>query len=1041
MKKEKGQKNLAAAMRRGGVIRAAVLGSLIVVIILIVGTIWTARSASHDTEKAVRSVSLLYLDELAGRREQVVSATLDDYIRDMDASIGLIEKSDLESKESLQAYQTRMKQLYKLEKFAFVDENGLIYTSRGTRTDIDQYDFDYRNITGAQVSVRDAGENKTVVIAHSVDRLPLEDQTLVACFMEMSMDNFLEAVSLKSTNNSTTFCNLYKADGVSFTGLVLGGLSAEDNLLTALKSAEYEGGYDYETVQRQFSERQAGVVSFTYNGIRETLSYVPVHGTDWMLTYLIRESVISEQIDAISRGIIHRALFQSLLTAVVLLILSAVMILQTRKAERLYSERETAEMQQQELEERLALQDELLEQEKMRTQQDSMITALASDYRSVYYVDLETGRGVCYRRDDVHADDIGPGDGFDYMKEFQAYARDCVTEEYREAFLQFIEPDSIRKGLANSLIITLRYLVKKDGEEKYEMLRMAGVRHPEDRTDHRVHAVGAGFTDIDAEMRDSLAKNQALSDALEAAEEASRAKTAFLSNMSHEIRTPMKAIIGLNSLALRKPELDQDTREYLEKIGASARHLLGLINDILDMSRIESGRIVLRREEFSFRAMLEQINTMVHTQCREKGLTYECKMTGGVADYYIGDDMKLKQVLINILSNAIKFTEAPGEVTLFVERTNVFDEQSTLKFVIRDTGIGISEEFLPRIFESFTQEDATRNNKYGSTGLGMAITKNIVELMNGSISVQSQKGEGTEFTVIVTLKNCERCDFDSNSINYKDLRVLVVDDEKVAAEHAMIVLDEAGIKADVALSGEEALRMLRLAHTKQEHYNLVLLDWKMPQMDGIEVAKKIRERYDNETTVIILTSFNWDEIMDEALHVGVDSFLAKPLFASNVIDEFERIARRNNMSLFKEKQRAELAGRKVLIAEDMEINAEIVREVLSFKEVETQLAGNGEEVLSIFEKSEPFYFDAILMDVRMPKMDGLEATEAIRGLDRKDAGIVPIIAMTANAFDEDVQRSLQVGMNAHLSKPVEPDRLYRTLEELIWEAGEKKTGE
>ncbi|MCR5418656.1 MAG: response regulator [Lachnospiraceae bacterium] len=397
--------------------------------------------------------------------------------------------------------------------------------------------------------------------------------------------------------------------------------------------------------------------------------------------------------------------------------------------------------------------------------------------------------------------------------------------------------------------------------------------------------------------------------------------------------------------------------------------------------------------------------------------------------------MKLKQVLINILSNAIKFTQAPGSVTLMIERTNVFDDQSTLKFVIKDTGIGISEEFLPKIFESFTQEDSGRHNKYGSTRLGMAITKNIVELMNGSISVQSKKNEGTEFTVIVTLKNCEHSEYDSSIINYKDLRVLVVDDEQVAAEHAMIVLDEAGIKADIALSGEEALKMLEVAHTKQEHYNLVLLDWKMPQMDGIEVAKKIRERYDNETTVIILTSFNWDEIMDEAMHVGVDSFLAKPLFASNVIDEFERIARKNNMSLFKEKMRAELSGRRVMIVEDMEINAEIMKEVLAIREMTVDCAKDGEEALSLFKEHEPFYYDAILMDVRMPKMDGLEATTAIRALDKEDATIIPIIAMTANAFDEDVQRSLQVGMNAHLSKPVEPDRLYQPLEELIWEAG------
>ena len=1025
-------------VKRGGIIQAAVIASLIVAAILIIGTIWTGRSASTGAGRAVRNVSLLYLDELAGRREQVVASTISDYISDVDVAIGLIEKSDLESVESLQNYQARMKQLYNLEKFAFVDESGLIYTARGTRTDIDVYDFDYTAITGPEVSIRQSGANDSkVVIAMPVDRLDLCGKTLVACFIEVDMDHFLDEVSIQTGSNNTTFCNIYRSDGVALTGLVLGGLSAEDNLLAALQNAEFDDGYDYDTVKKQFEDCVAGVASFTYNGISETLKYVPIHGTDWMLTYLIRESVITEQLDNITEGIVRRSLILSIIIALVMIGVSMVMIFQTRKAVRLATERENAEVMQQELEERIALQDELLEQEKKRTQQDSMITAMASDYRSVYYVDLDSGKGVCYRREDDADDGIKPGDEFDYIAEFTKYADECVAEDYRKAFLDFISPDAIREALKKNTLITIRYLAKRNGEEAYEMLRMAGVRHPEDRHDHIVHAVGAGFTDIDSEMRDSLAKNQALSDALKTAEEASRAKTAFLSNMSHEIRTPMNAIIGLDSLALRNRELPAETKDYLEKIGDSARHLLGLINDILDMSRIESGRIVLRREEFSFRRMLEQINTMVMSQCSEKGLKYECSLTGGVADFYIGDDMKLKQVLINILSNAIKFTDAPGQVELAVERTKVFDDQSTLKFVIKDTGRGMDEDFIPKIFDSFTQEDSTRNNKYGSTGLGMAITKNIVELMNGTISVESKKGEGTAFTVFVTLRNCAQSHIDSDTLNVRDIRILVVDDEQVAAEHARMVLDEAGIKADIALSGPEALNMLETAHTRHEHYNLVLLDWKMPDMDGIEVSREIRKRYDNETTVIILTSFNWDEIAEEAYHAGVDSFLAKPLFASNVIDEFERIARKNNMSLVKKKQRAELKDRRVLLAEDMEINAQIMMEVLRVKDIVTEVASNGRIAFEMFEKSERFYYDAVLMDVRMPEMDGLEATKAIRSLDRPDAPIVPIIAMTANAFDEDVQRSLQVGMNAHLSKPVEPDRLYQTLEELIWEAQTK----
>ena len=670
-----------------------------------------------------------------------------------------------------------------------------------------------------------------------------------------------------------------------------------------------------------------------------------------------------------------------------------------------------------------------------QTQANSMITAMASDYRSVYYVNLDENDGVCYRGDPTDPDQTPAGVHFPYLERITWYARYCVTEMYREGFLDFVNPDNIRRRLATQPIIAYRYLVVRQGREYYEMIRAAGVRRAEERDDHMVHAIGLGLTEIDAEMRESMAKNEALAQALTLAEDASKAKTAFLSNMSHEIRAPMNAIIGLDTLALHEEGLTPQIREYLEKIGDSARHLLALINDILDMSRIESGRIVLRKEEFSFAAMLEQINTMVMSQCADKGLHYECRILSAVDDYYIGDDMKIKEVLINILSNAIKFTDAPGSVELTIKRTAVFEGQSTLKFCIRDTGIGMDREFIPKIFDAFSQADSGRTNKYGSTGLGMAITRNIVEMMNGTIAVESEKGVGTAFTVVLTLKNAERQATDqAGKVDPKQLRVLIVDDEEIPAEHARTVLEEVGIRSDVCMSGEDALRMLEVQHVKQEPYNLVLLDWKMPERDGIDTARAIRERYDGETTVIIMTSYNWDEVADEAARAGVDSFLSKPLFAANVIAEFERIARHSNMRLFKEKQRAALEGRRILLAEDMEINAEIMMDVLEMRDMETDHAENGQIAVDMFKDSAPGAYSAILMDIRMPVMDGLEAASTIRAMNRPDAKTIPIIALTANAFDEDVQRSLQAGMNAHLTKPVEPDHLYQTLEELIYEA-------
>ena len=405
------------------------------------------------------------------------------------------------------------------------------------------------------------------------------------------------------------------------------------------------------------------------------------------------------------------------------------------------------------------------------------------------------------------------------------------------------------------------------------------------------------------EMVQELAEQrESLSIALEDANQANKAKTAFLSNMSHEIRTPMNAIIGLDRIALNDPDISETTREYLEKIGMSAQHLLSIINEILDMSRIESGRMTLNNEEFSFAKLLTQINTIISGQCRDKGLAYDCSVKGEIGDYYIGDDMKLRQVMINILGNAVKFTPSGGTVTFVVESAARFNGKTTLRFIISDTGIGMSQEFLPKLFDAFSQEDSSKTNRFGSTGLGMAITRNIVELMNGTISVESEKDKGTTFTVTVTLIDCD--------------------------------------------------------------------------------SKNAREE-------------------DNVLHP----------------DEFRAAA--------------DLKGRRVLLAEDVAVNAEIMIMLLSMREIEADLAENGRIAVEKFAEHEEGYYDAILMDMRMPEMDGLEATRRIRAMNRLDAKNIPIIALTANAFNEDVQNSMQAGLNAHLSKPVEPDILFETLEGLL----------
>ena len=1021
--------------RQKGITLASAIGGFVLVIILVFGTMWLGNNARKDTVSAVRSVRLLYLDELAGRREQVVSANMQEKIKVIHTALGLITEEDLSDGAHLQAYQTRIKQLFNLERFAFVSDSGLIYTSTGPRDESDQYHLDFNALNGSEIIVEDmGGTNKKVIIAVPT-QIQFDDVELIACFMQIDMKEMLAGVSMDAQESGATFCNIYTSDGIALSNTVLGGLSMEDNLLEAMRNAVFESGYSYEGMVSDFTEGNRGVVSFTFNGIRETLSYVPVEGTDWRLTYLIRESVISDNISAISDGIIRRSVIQSLLTVAVLLALFAFIIRQTQRNARLVLEKETADaenrVKQAEMEQRLQLQEDLLAQKQQKEEQTRLITALASDYWSVYYLDLDNDAGVCYQAHSDVDNGFHVGDHFRYIASVTAYANANIKEEYREEFLRFVQIENVKAQLLERRVIAYRYMVHRHDRDTWEEVRFAGVRHPGARPDNLVHLVGACFVDVDLETRKTMAQKQALQDALTAAEAANKAKTAFLSNMSHEIRTPMNAIIGLDSIALNDPDISAQTRDHLERIGVSAHHLLGIINDILDMSRIESGRMSIKQEEFSFSKALEQVNTIISGQCRDKGLRYDCQTKGQIDEYYIGDDMKLRQVMINILGNAVKFTPEGGTVSFIIEDVARMDSKATLRFTISDTGIGMSKDFLPRLFDAFSQEDSSTTNKYGSTGLGMPITKSIVELMNGHIEVESEKGVGSTFTVTITMDQASHIASDDGEImlHPHEMSVLVIDDDRIACEHAQVVLGQLGISCDMALSGKDAIGMMKMRHARREDYNLILVDWKMPEMDGLETTRQIRAIVGHDTPIIILTAYSWDDIEDEARKAGVDTFAAKPLFAGTVMDEFREAFKKKNTTQVR--KMVDLAGRRVLLAEDVAVNAEIMAMVLGMRGMQAEHAENGRIAVDMFAGHAPGYYDAILMDMRMPEMDGLEATRTIRAMDRKDAKEIPIIALTANAFDEDVQRSMQAGLNAHLSKPVEPEILFETLENLI----------
>lgn len=540
---------------------------------------------------------------------------------------------------------------------------------------------------------------------------------------------------------------------------------------------------------------------------------------------------------------------------------------------------------------------------------------------------------------------------------------------------------------------------------------------------------------IDEQKNSEAEQNQILRTALGSAEAANNAKTEFLSRMSHEIRTPMNAIIGMTAIALTAIDNKERISDCLAKIGISARFLLSLINDILDMSRIESGRMILAHEEFDFIEMINGLNSLVYPQAEAKRIDFNSVIEGLTEETYIGDSLRLRQILLNILSNALKFTPAGGRVQFSIKQLSRVDQETWLKFTVSDTGIGMSKNFQNRLFDAFEQENPNISLKYGGTGLGLAICKNLVNLMGGIINVHSIEGVGSEFSVEVKLglteKSYQRKLLDQ--VKFQNLKTLIIDDDVVTCEHASLIMQDLGMEAEYVTSGPLAVAEVRSGIEAGQPYDIVLVDLKMPDMDGIETTRALRRLVGANTLIIVMTAYEWQSVEEEARRAGVDFFIAKPLFRSELVQLFEKIT--NSADIGREqviaKRDAQFTGERILLVEDNDLNLEVATSLLEMRGLAVESAVNGLQALEKFGAAPIGYYDAILMDIRMPVMDGLEATRNIRLFDKADAKTIPIIAMTANAFDEDVEKSKSAGMNAHLAKPIDPQRLFAVLQEFI----------
>lgn len=651
-------------------------------------------------------------------------------------------------------------------------------------------------------------------------------------------------------------------------------------------------------------------------------------------------------------------------------------------------------------------------------------TVVQMNYDYMALLDMKNNTYTVYAQSE-DGSPLPPFYSSDYQSEVVNYARAYLIAEDVQRNIQEMSFANLKEQLAKLDIYTTYCAVhESDGRISRKKLQFSYLS----RDEQTVILTRADVTDI---FENEQRKSDALVAALAAAKQANAAKSDFLSRMSHEIRTPMNAIIGMTTIGAQSIGDDEQVADCLSKIGISSRFLLSLINDILDMSRIESGKMLLKKDKIPFEEFINGINAICYTQAQAKDVDYECVVDHATEDYYIGDAMKLQQVLINILSNAVKFTPQNGKVSLHVRQVRRMKDNAVLRFVINDTGCGISEEFMPRLFEPFAQEHGGTTTMYGGTGLGLSICKNLVELMDGKINVRSIVGVGSEFTIDLKLGITEETKHriaKKPPIDFARLKALVVDDDVSVCEHTQIILKDIGVQSEWVDSGKKAIEKVAAKWQTLSYYDLILIDWKMPEMDGIETARRIRQIVGPDVTIIIMTAYDWVSIEHEAKIAGVNLMMSKPMFKSSLLSAFEKaLGEKVTEKSIALQDEFDFTGKRLLLAKDHPLNVEVAKRLLESKGFSVEVAQNGVRAVEMFTVAPERYYDAILMDIRMPVMDGLQATRNIRHLSKSDAQQIPIIAMTANAFDDDMEKSKLAGMNAHLAKPIEPKQLYQTL--------------
>lgn len=743
-------------------------------------------------------------------------------------------------------------------------------------------------------------------------------------------------------------------------------------------------------------QEKEGVMRFTFDGEENIFAFSPLKGSDgWYIVTIIPDAVVMKHADEVLKS--SQTFF--IIFAGILLVAGLILYM----GQQFYKKIEEKEGDVQYRERLFSI---------LANNTNDVFLMFTTDNYSVEYVSPNIERLLGVTQNEIKASiRVLDQTSVNTKEEKTAYYHFIKELENGASMMREVERVHHQNGERRWFLETIYRILVNDSERYVAVLS--------DRTNEQK-------------------SKQMLSEALEIAKAANESKSVFLSNMSHDIRTPMNAIVGFSTLLQRDAHIPEKVYEYTRKISSSSQHLLGLINDVLDMSKIESGKTTLNLSEISLAELIDELGSMMQIQAKAKKQKFKIVVYDICNEEILGDRLRINQILINILSNAVKYTPEGGRIEMTVRQLPQYTKNYVrFQFVIKDNGIGMSKEYLETIFQPFSRESNKKTLGIQGTGLGMAITKNLVDLMGGTIEVESEQEKGSTFTLGLELRIKEQ-DVDQEFWEKHGVtNLLVVDDEEEICLGIQKTMADTGVNIQYALGGQAAVSMAESFQKNGRGFDLVLIDWQMPDLSGIETARRIRKIVPSNVPIMILTAYDISRIEEEGAKAGVDGFLQKPFFLSNfkmIIDNLKKCDEEEHEIDVQEGQEEQddiFAGLKILAAEDIELNAEILMELLNMAEAECVCAENGKEVLEKFEQSADGQYDLILMDVQMPVMNGYEATRAIRRCSHPQAGTIPIIAMTANTFSEDVKDALDAGMNAHVGKPIDMEHLKTVIKEVM----------